>query len=259
VDCESKRLRAYLRDNAGVEVWDQDPSGVRRVRADNPSPLTLEGTNTYVVGRWVVDPGPADDAHLDAVVAAAEGGPEGVVLTHSHRDHSEGADALGVPVALPTEGDELGPFRALATPGHSADSVCLVAGRACFTGDTVLGSGSVFIAPGEGSLAAYMRSLERLRKLDLEVLCPGHGPYVWDPRAKLDEYLEHRRERERRLLAALADGRRSVDELLDAAWSDAPAHLRPAAALSLAAHLEKLAAEDRLPDGVELPSGHQGL
>jgi glyoxylase-like metal-dependent hydrolase (beta-lactamase superfamily II) len=259
VDCESKRLRAYLRDNAGVEVWDQDPSGVRRVRASNPSPLTLEGTNTYVVGRWVVDPGPADDAHLEAVRAAVDGTPEGVVLTHSHLDHSEGADALGVPVAQPGEGDEVGPFRTLATPGHSADSVCLVAGRICFTGDTVLGSGSVFIAPGEGSLAAYLRSLERLRKLDLEVLCPGHGPYVWDPRAKLDEYLEHRRDRERRLLAALGDGRRSVEELLDAAWSDAPAHLRPAAALSLAAHLEKLAGEGRLPDGVEVPSGHGDL
>jgi glyoxylase-like metal-dependent hydrolase (beta-lactamase superfamily II) len=259
VDCESKRVRAYLRNNAGVEVWDQAPSGVRRVRADNPSPLTLEGTNTYLMERWVVDPGPADEAHLDAVRAAAEGAPEGVVLTHSHLDHSEGAGALGVPIIVPADGEEVGPFRALATPGHSADSVCLVAGRVCFTGDTVLGSGSVFIAPGEGSLAAYLRSLERLRELDLEVLCPGHGPFVWDPRAKLDEYLQHRRDRERRLLEALADGRRSVDELLDAAWSDAPAHLRPAAALSLAAHLEKLAGEGRLPDGVEAASGHEGL
>jgi glyoxylase-like metal-dependent hydrolase (beta-lactamase superfamily II) len=138
---------------------------------------------------------------------------------------------------------------ALATPGHSADSVCLVLGRTCFTGDTVLGTGSVFIAPGEGSLAAYLRSLERLRELDLEVLCPGHGPYVWEPRAKLDEYIAHRLDRERRLLEALAAGRRSKDELLDAAWPDAPAHLRPAAALSLAAHLEKLEAEGRLPDG----------
>ena len=260
MECESKRLRAYLRDNAGVEVWDQDPSGVTRVRADNPSALTLDGTNTYVVGAWVVDPGPADDAHLEAVMAAAGGSPAGVVLTHSHLDHSEGADALGVPVALPGDGEEVGPFTALATPGHSADSVCLLTGRICFTGDTVLGSGSVFIAPGEGSLAAYLRSLERLRDLDLEVLCPGHGPYVWDPRAKLDEYLAHRLDRERRLLAALDDGRRSVGELLDAAWSDAPDHLRPAAALSLAAHLEKLADEGRLPAGVEVPgSGGQGL
>jgi glyoxylase-like metal-dependent hydrolase (beta-lactamase superfamily II) len=254
----SKRVRAYLRDNAGVEVSDRQPDGVRRVRAANPSPLTLDGTNTYVVGAFVVDPGPADPDHLEAVRSAVGGPIEGVVLTHSHADHSEGAGALRAPVSLPREGEEVGPFRALATPGHSRDSVCLVAGRVCFTGDTVLGSGSVFIAPGEGSLAAYLRSLERLRGLDLEVLCPGHGPYVWDPRAKLDEYIAHRLERERRLLAALDAGRRSTDELLDDAWSDAPAELRPAATLSLAAHLEKLGQEGRLPPGVEVPASALG-
>lgn len=230
-----------------MEVRDEDPSGVRRVRAANPSPLTLEGTNTYVIGGFVVDPGPADPAHLKAVRSAAGGEIHGVVLTHSHIDHSESAEAYGVPVTLPVEGEEVGPFRVLATPGHSADSVCLLAGRVCFTGDTVLGSGSVFISPGEGSLAAYLRSLRRLLDLDLEVLCPGHGPYVWDPRHKLEEYIAHRLDRERALLAALADGRRSTDELLDAAWADAPAHLRQAAARSLAAHLEKLAQEGRLP------------
>jgi glyoxylase-like metal-dependent hydrolase (beta-lactamase superfamily II) len=212
--------------------------------------MTLDGTNTYVVGRWVVDPGPADSAHLEAVRRAAKVGIEGVVLTHSHADHAEGAGLLGVPVVIPNDGDEVGPFRALSTPGHSPDSVCLVAGRACFTGDTVLGLGSVFLAPGEGSLSAYLDSLRRLRELDLEVLCPGHGPYVWDPDAKLDEYIAHRLDRERRLLDALDSGLRTRDELLDAAWSDAPSNLRPAAALTLAAHLEKLAEEGRLPDGV---------
>ena len=217
------------------------------MRADNPSPLTLDGTNTYVVGRWIVDPGPADDDHLAAVRAAAAEGIEGVVLTHSHADHAEGASALGAPVTLPGDGDEVGPFRAIGTPGHSHDSVCLVYGRACFTGDTVLGEGSVFIAPGEGSLSAYLESLERLRELDLEVLCPGHGPYVWDPPAKLDEYIEHRLDRERRLLEALEAGRRTHEELLDWAWSDVPPHLRPAAELTLRAHLEKLGEEGRLP------------
>ena len=217
------------------------------MRADNPSPLTLDGTNTYVVGGWVVDPGPADPEHLEAVRRAASEGIEGVVLTHSHADHAEGAPELGVPVALPADGEEAGPFRALATPGHSADSVCLVMGGICFTGDTVLGAGSVFIAPGEGSLSAYLDSLRRLRELDLEVLCPGHGPYVTDPAAKLDEYIAHRLDRERKLVEALESGLRSDDELLDAAWSDVPAHLRGAAALTLAAHLEKLAEEGRLP------------
>jgi len=220
------------------------------VRAPNPSALTLDGTNTYVVGRWVVDPGPADPGHLSAVRSAA-GDVEGVVLTHGHADHAEAAPALDAPVTRPGDGEEVGPFRALATPGHSPDSVCLLLGRACFTGDTVLGRGSVFIAPGEGSLSAYLSSLRRLRELDLDVLCPGHGPYVWDPRAKLDEYIAHRLAREEALTAALDAGLRKRDELLDAAWPDAPAELRGAAALTLASHLEKLAEEGRLPEGVE--------
>jgi glyoxylase-like metal-dependent hydrolase (beta-lactamase superfamily II) len=224
------------------------PEGVKLVRAPNPSPLTLDGTNTYVVGRWVVDPGPALEEHLAAVRSAVpRDGIEGVVLTHSHADHAEGAEQLDAPVVLPTDGDEVGPFRAVGTPGHSPDSVCLLMGRVCFTGDTVLGEGSVFIVPGEGSLSAYLDSLRRLRALDLEVLCPGHGPYVWDPAAKLDEYISHRLEREAKLVEALASGARTEDELLDAAWSDVPGHLRGAAALTLAAHLEKLAEEGRLP------------
>jgi glyoxylase-like metal-dependent hydrolase (beta-lactamase superfamily II) len=238
-----------------VHEPDRDPPGVLRVRAPNPSALTLDGTNTYVLGRWVVDPGPLDEGHLDAVRRAAEvpGGIEGVVLTHSHPDHAEGAAELGAPVTLPRDGETVGPFRALATPGHSPDSVCLVAGRTCFTGDTVLGSGSVFIAPGEGSLAEYLDSLRRLRELPLDVLCPGHGPYVWDPAAKLDEYVAHRLGRETRLLEALDAGLRSRDELLDSAWSDAPPELRDFAALSLASHLEKLAEEGRLPENVWRP------
>jgi glyoxylase-like metal-dependent hydrolase (beta-lactamase superfamily II) len=154
---------------------------------------------------------------------------------------------FGAPVVLPVDGQEVGPFRALATPGHSADSVCLLFGDICFTGDTVLGTGSVFIAPGEGSLSAYLDSLRRLRELDLSVLCPGHGPYVCDPAAKLDDYIAHRLDRERRLVDALDAGLRSRDDLLDAAWSEVPAELRPAAALTLAAHLEKLSEEGRLP------------
>jgi glyoxylase-like metal-dependent hydrolase (beta-lactamase superfamily II) len=221
--------------------------GVVRVRAPNPSVLTLDGTNSYVVGSWVVDPGPLIPSHVDAIRDGATDGIEGVVLTHSHADHSEAADAFDAPVVLPGDGDTIGPFTAVGTPGHSADSVCLLLGRICFTGDTVLGEGSVFIAPGEGSLSAYLDSLRRLRSLDLEVLCPGHGPYVWDPAAKLDEYIAHRLDRERRLVEALEAGLRSFDELLDAAWSEVPVELRPAARLTLEAHLEKLRLEGRLP------------
>jgi glyoxylase-like metal-dependent hydrolase (beta-lactamase superfamily II) len=233
-----------------MHAEEREPNGVVRVRAGNKSPLTLDGTNTYLVEGWIVDPGPSDPGHLDAIREAANGGIEGVVLTHSHSDHSESAEEFGVPVSLPAGGEEVGPFRALATPGHSADSVCLIAGEICFTGDTVLGAGSVFIAPGDGSLSAYLESLRRLQQLHLEVLCPGHGPYVWDPQAKLDEYLSHRLDRERRLLEAIGGGLRNRDELLDAVWADAPAELRPAAALTLAAHLEKLVDEGRLPPDV---------
>ena len=218
------------------------------MRAPNPSALTLDGTNSYVVGSWVVDPGPSIPSHLDALRRALKGRIEGVVLTHSHADHAEAAGEFGVPVVLPVDGESVGPFSAVGTPGHSADSVCLLFGRVCFTGDTVLGEGSVFIAPGEGSLSAYLDSLRRLRSLDLEVLCPGHGPEVWHPAAKLDEYIAHRLDRERRLLEALDAGLRTEDELLDAAWPEVPAPLRPAAALTLAAHMDKLRSEGRLPE-----------
>jgi glyoxylase-like metal-dependent hydrolase (beta-lactamase superfamily II) len=228
--------------------------GVALVRADNPSPLTLSGTNTWVVGRWVVDPGPAIDAHLDAVAAevAVRGGAEGIAVTHDHADHVEGLDGLlarvgsGVPVvsarAGAADGDVAGPLRVLALPGHADDHLAFVAGRAAFTGDAVLGEGSVFVS---ADLAGYLDGLRRLRELDLAVLCPGHGDPVWHVRAKLDGYLEHRIDRERRLLAALDRGLRTEDELLDAAWDDAPPELRPFAAVSLRAHLEKLRAEGR--------------
>jgi glyoxylase-like metal-dependent hydrolase (beta-lactamase superfamily II) len=215
-----------------------------------------------VVGRdpaWVVDPGPDLPTHLDAVAGevAARGGAGGIAVTHDHVDHVEGVAALrerlgGPPVAamrFPSDvtladGDAFGPLRAVAVPGHAPDHLAFVAGEACFTGDAVLGEGSVFVA---SDLGPYLAALERLRDLPLRVICPGHGPPVWDPRAKLDEYLAHRRERERRLLEALAAGLRDEDELLDTVWDDAPPALRGAAALTLAAHREKLQAEGRWP------------
>ena len=224
--------------------------GIVLVRADNPSPLTLTGTNTWIVDHWVVDPGPAIDAHLDAVVAAA-GEVEGVALTHDHEDHVEGLPGLlsrvgDVPVVSArqgaADGQTFGPLRVVALPGHSDDHLAFVAGRAAFVGDAVLGEGSVFVS---GDLAGYLDGLRRLRALDLAVLCPGHGEPIWDVAGKLDGYVEHRLDRERRLVEALDRGLRTEDELLDAAWSDAPASLRPFAAMSLRAHLEKLREEGR--------------
>jgi glyoxylase-like metal-dependent hydrolase (beta-lactamase superfamily II) len=234
------------------------PDGVARVRAPNPSPLTLDGTNSYVVDGWVVDPGPADAGHLDTIVeAAGSRGIEGIVLTHSHSDHADGAPGLakraGVEVVLPAGAGEVGPFTVIPTPGHAPDHVSLLHGRLLFAGDMVLGAGSVFVGGGDGSMTAYLDSLKRLLELDLEAILPGHGPVVWEPRAKLEEYLAHRHERERRVLEALEAGAATRDEVLDRAWCemdlDAVPYLRMAAGLTLDAHLDKLSAEGRLPDG----------
>jgi glyoxylase-like metal-dependent hydrolase (beta-lactamase superfamily II) len=215
--------------------------------------MTLAGTNTYLYGSdpcTVIDPGPDDPAHLDAVRMAAEerGGIGLVLLTHSHGDHAAGAEALEADVVLPCGGEEHGGLRVLATPGHAADHVCfLTADGVCFSGDLVLGEGSTFVPPDGGSLAAYMSSLLLLQAEPIELICPGHGPWITDPAAKLAEYVEHREMRERRLLTALEGGERSKEALLAKAWSDVPTNLRPAAALVMEAHLQKLEAEGRLP------------
>lgn len=253
---------------------------VVRVRAPNPGPMTLSGTNTYVVGSspaWVIDPGPADEGHIAEVrdVAEARGGVGGVVLTHSHLDHNAGVTMLGAglaygnaegfddlaamlatgPVVLPPagEGKRVGPFTVVPTPGHAPDHAAFVLGDVCFCGDLVLGEGSTIVPPasGGGSLVDYMRSLELVAGLGSALLCPGHGPWITDPAAKVADYVAHRRERERLLLEALDAGMRSTEELLNAAWSDVPSSMRPAAALAMRAHLEKLAAEGTLPSDLD--------
>ncbi len=226
---------------------------ILRIVAPNPGPMTLAGTNTYLYGSGpcaVIDPGPDVASHLDAIRAAAEerGGIGVVILTHGHGDHADGAGRLGAGVIRPDDGEDHGGLRAVATPGHAPDHVCLLTGDGvCFSGDLVLGEGSTFVPPDGGSLASYMDSLRRMQSEPLELICPGHGPWITDPAAKLAEYVEHREMRERRLLAALEHGERSPEALLDAAWSDVPAAMRPAAALVMQAHLDKLEAEGRLP------------
>ena len=218
--------------------------------------MTGAGTNTYLYGTdpcVVIDPGPDDAGHIDAIRAAAEerGGVGLVLLTHSHGDHADGAGRLGVEVILPLDGEQHGGLRALATPGHAADHVCLMAaGAVCFSGDLVLGEGSTFVPPDGGSLAAYMTSLRLLPAEPIALRCPGHGPWITDPAAKLAEYVEHREMRERRLLAALDRGERSREALLDEVWDDVAPGLRQAAAMVMDAHLQKLEAEGRLPGDV---------
>jgi glyoxylase-like metal-dependent hydrolase (beta-lactamase superfamily II) len=226
---------------------------ILRVVAPNPGPMTLEGTNTYLYGSGpcaVIDPGPDDERHLAAVRTAGEerGGIGLVLLTHSHGDHADGAERLGAEVVQLGDGEERLGLRAVATPGHAPDHVCLMTDDGvCFSGDLVLGSGSTFVPPDGGSLAAYMDSLHRMEEETIELIAPGHGPWITDPTAKLAEYVEHREMRERRLLDALKRGERSRNALLAKAWSDVAPELREAAAMVMDAHLDKLKTEDRLP------------
>lgn len=250
-----------------LELPGQDAIGLL---ADNPGPLTLTGTNSWIYGRepaWLIDPGPALPEHLDAISDEldARGGLGAVLLTHDHPDHAEAvpeivrrfspvplAAARGSVSALLEDGDHCGPFAVVATPGHAPDHLTYVAHGVAFTGDAVLGEGSVFVM---GQLREYLAGLERLRQLGLSLIAPGHGPVVSEPEAKLSEYIDHRMAREAALVSALAEGRRTTEDLLDAVWADAPEALRPAAAFTLEAHLEKLSEEGRLPDGVERGPG----
>jgi glyoxylase-like metal-dependent hydrolase (beta-lactamase superfamily II) len=254
---------------ARIEVPGHD---IVAVRAPNPGPFTLSGTNTWIVGRdpaWLIDPGPAIDSHLQELSAEldARGGLGGVALSHDHPDHAEAALLLRerfpqAPLAAARgavderlrDGSFFGPLEVIATPGHAPDHLAFAAdGAVLFTGDAVLGEGSVFITPYPGALSSYLDALEGLRRRGFELLAPGHGPLVDDVDGHLEQYIAHRLDREQRVIAALDAGGRTVDQLLDDVWTDAPATLRPAAALTLAAHLDKLDEEGRLPEGVERP------
>ena len=191
---------------------------LERLTAPNPSPMTRGGSGT-------------------------------VLHTHDHGDHADGVDRLGVQVSRPADGQVIAGLRAIVTPGHADEHLCFVAGSACFTGDLILGQGSTIVGPRDmgGSLLNYMESLRKLEELELDVLYPGHGPEVHDPAAKIAEYIAHRQQREDRLVAALDRGERRRPALLAEVWNDVPEQLRPAAAIAMQAHLEKLDDEGRLP------------
>ncbi len=250
---------------------------VTRVLAPNPSPMTLDGTNTYVVGApgsgqaLVVDPGPDDAEHLAAVEAAltARGARcVAVLVTHHHGDHAEAALPWGrrfdAPVAAATpavagpDGRLLEPGERLRlagtsvdvvpTPGHTADHLAFrLESGAVLVGDHVLGRGTSVVTYPEGDVVAYLESLRRVHALGPAALYCGHGPELTeDPGAVLDFYLAHRAYREQQLLAALQQGPATVDELVASIYAEVPRTVWPAAAQSTRATLAKVVAEGRV-------------
>jgi glyoxylase-like metal-dependent hydrolase (beta-lactamase superfamily II) len=239
--------------------------------------MTGRGTNTYILGEGgpvlVVDPGPADDSHLDAVVEQArrQGTPELILITHHHADHSEAAPALarrlGVPVAaFPhplqprvdrefEDGETLhfggGSLRVMHTPGHAADHACLelLGEDTILVGDLVATEGFIVVAPPDGDMSLYMRSLEAVRALGPGLLLPGHGDPIPDGEGRLAAYLAHRLQREDKIMQALRSATGTtpagLDDLLPLAYDDTPAAMLPVARLSLEAHLLKLVGDGR--------------
>ena len=260
-DDRSERLAPYL----------------RLVRAPNPGPMTLTGTNTWVVGDpdrgapVVIDPGPAVPTQLEAVLQACGGRVQEVVLTHRHADHAELAAELatraGCGVRAAEPGFQLGSaglvdedrlevagarLVAYATPGHTSDSFSLLVlgedGTARLaTGDTVLGSGTTVIAAPDGDLGDYLASLTRLEALVREhgvgELLPGHGPVVSDPAARLASYRAHRLQRLEQVRAAFADGLTTPAEVVARVYAGVDPAVRPAAEHSVAAQLAYLSRE----------------
>ena len=240
---------------------------VIRVLAPNPGIRELEGTNTWVVGdppALVIDPGPDMPEHLREVERTA-GRIGAIALTHDHPDHAPGAARLAAWTkarafaARPVEGmerardgDAIGSggvtLDVVATPGHSPDHLAFFerGARALFTGDAVLGRGTSVIDPPEGDLVAYLRSLRRMLELRPRTIYPGHGPVALNAAAKLEEYLEHRAEREEQVLAALAGGPSTPAEMVGEIYEGYQPEVLALAERSVLAHLLKLESEGRV-------------
>ena len=262
---------------------------VRRLVAPNASPFTFHGTCTYIVGEAkvaIVDPGPDDDAHLAALLAAVDGQQvEAILITHTHRDHSPGAMKLKAatgarvigaapltprgdgsagldsdhdrdyaPDAILADGERWRgagyTIEAIATPGHCSNHLCfaLLEEGALFSGDHVMGWSTSVVAPPDGSMRAYMDSLDKLRGRAETVYWPGHGGPVVEPQRYLRALIHHRRQREASILNALANGPQTIPALVARIYVGLNPSLTRAAGLSTLAHLEDLSARGRVVD-----------
>jgi glyoxylase-like metal-dependent hydrolase (beta-lactamase superfamily II) len=244
------------------------------LHAGNPGPFTGEGNWTYLIPGdrpILIDAGVGKSAHLDAIAAAAPAGPAEVIVTHAHDDHAAGAPAIHgrwpsarfakfrwperdreIPWQPLVDGaivsTSAGQLDVLHTPGHSPDHIALwhADSRSLFVGDLLVLGSTVFIpASGGGSLADYLRSLERLKALSPARAWPAHGPVIEDPVALIDHYLHHRHQREEQVLAALAEGLSTVEAITDRIYVNLAPALTPMARESVLAHLVKLEGEGK--------------
>ncbi len=257
---------------------------VVRLVANNPSPFTFHGTNTYIVGNTelaLIDPGPADEVHLDAILKYAAGRPiSHILITHTHRDHTDGLaklqQATGAKVAahgrkawaagslrlspsgaefididfepdiVLSDGDTVSgegwSLEALFTPGHAPDHLCFAdAGRkVLFCGDHIMSWNTTVVAPPEGNMADYMRSLEKLLPREETVFMPGHGGRIENPTRMVKAYIVHRRWREQAILDAIRNGHTTIDRIVALVYQGLDPKLINAASLSVLAHVEHL-------------------
>jgi glyoxylase-like metal-dependent hydrolase (beta-lactamase superfamily II) len=237
---------------------------IRSITAPNPGPFTLDGTRTYLIGdTTVIDPGPAIDSHVRAIVDAMPH-LKTILLTHRHGDHAPAAALLKAKTAahlfappgaatdadrIVEHGDVVDGLEAIATPGHTREHVCYITAEGdLFTGDTILGSGTTAIFPPDGHMGDYLRSLHLLRSRNPRRIYPGHGPTRDDAVTLIDEYIAHRLEREEQVLESLITGAKSSAEIRSQIYVDLDERLQRAAENQVEAHLIKLREEGRVDE-----------